>query len=190
MNKTHDKTPELLGVTKRVRAIATIVYQGTEYRGRQRERVEYGKAGAYDIVETPGEEFECDQAFAKEAVMSGKAVLVSGGQVDVIILQGDAEFPLYQSWIRNPADPEPVFERCVLLKPTWFGTDCLLEKGSKCRLDISTTPRTSICYEDDQQNDSHTIRISKLSPKKVRISQAETAGKVNAIFAKMFPATT
>jgi hypothetical protein len=37
--------------------------------------------------------------------------------------------------------------------------------------------------------DQHAYRVLKLSPKKVRISQAETAGKVNAIFEKLFPAT-
>jgi hypothetical protein len=190
MNKTHDKTSELPGTTKVVRAISSdLVYQGGAIRGRQRTRID-GPNNSYEIFVTEGEIVEgVDQGTSKDWVTSGRAELLSGGRVTVTDDPKDG-FPTYQSWVRDPSAPEPVFEKCELLKPMWFGDGCLLEKGSKVRLDISTTSRTSICYEDDQQNDSHTIRIPKLSPKKVRISQAETAGKVNAIFAKMFPATT
>jgi hypothetical protein len=177
---------ELLGSVKRIRAILDLVYLGRSVRGRRRVKLD-GKLGAYEILITEGEEFECDQTFAKEAVMSGKAVIVSGGQVEVIP-QEDG-FPIYQSWVRDPAAAAvPVFEKCELLKSHFFGDGCLLEKGSKVRLDIASTPRTSICYEDEQQTESHAIRVLKISPKKLRMSQSEQQGKINAIFSQLFPA--
>lgn len=172
---------------KKIRAISSdLVYQGRAIRGRQRTRVD-GSHGSYEVFVTEGEEFECGQVFAKEAIERGAAILISGGSVDVTPMADG--FPIYESWIRNPADPAPVFEPCELLRPLSFGDECILPAGSKIRLDISTTPRTGIQYEDDEQNDSHSIRVFKISPRKVRISQAETAGKVNAIFEKLFPAT-
>jgi hypothetical protein len=185
MSKTHDKTPELPGATKVVRAIKDLVYLGRSVRGRRYERID-GKLGAYEINRVEGEEFECDQEFAKRVCMNGSAVLVSGGAVEVTP-QADS-FPIYQSWIRDPAARAPIFECVELLKPMWFGDGCLLEKGSKVRLDISSTPRASLCYEDDQLQPEHTLRLFKLSPKKLRVSAAEQAAKVNAMYNKLFPA--
>jgi hypothetical protein len=179
------ETQPLLGAVKKIRAIKDLVYQGKAIRGRRFTRVD-GKLGAYDITETPGEEFECDQNFAREAVMSGNATLLSGGQVEVVP-QADG-FPIYQCWVRDPAAAASNFEKCELLKPHFFGDGCHLPVGSKVRLDISLAARSSICYEGEQLNDSHSIRIFRISPQKVRVSQAETAGKVNALFAKFFPA--
>jgi hypothetical protein len=188
MSKPHDKTHEILGTTKVVRAIKDVVYQAKEYRGRKRERVD-GKDGSYDFVETHvGDQFACDASFAKQAENAGQVVLLSGGRVTVT--EPESEFPIYARWNRNLSDPPPVYERCELLKPLWLGDGCLLPEGFRCRLDVQLAERTRLCYEDEQQTDAHAIRVLKLSPKKIRISQAEQAGKVNALFDKFFPAQT
>jgi hypothetical protein len=184
MSKPSEK---ILGATKHVRAVKDVVYQAKEYRGRKRERVD-DKDGAYHFEEThPGDDFTCDAAWAKQAENAGEIVLLSGGRVTVTE-QKDG-FPIYQSWLRNPSDPAPVFERCELLKPMFFGEGCHLPTGTKCRLDVSLADRSRLCYEDTKfQPELHAYRVLRLSPKKLRISQEEQVGKVNAIFEKLFPA--
>lgn len=180
------ETQPLLGSVKRIRAIKDLVYQGKAIRGRRFTKVD-GRLGSYEIIHTAGEELECDQAFAKEAVMAGKAELVSGGNVEVIP-QADG-FPIYKSWLRNLSDPAPVFERCEILKPQSFGDGCHLSIGFKCRLDTATFwDRSRFCYEDETLTDQHAIRVLKLSPKKLRMSQAEQQAKTDALFSKFFPA--
>jgi hypothetical protein len=181
------ETQPLLGAVKKLRAISSgIVYQGRAIRGRQQTRVD-GTHGSYEIFVTEGEEFECDQDFAKQAVMSGKAVLVSGGNVEVIP-QADG-LNIYKSWLRNLTDPAPVFECCEVLRQMSFGDGCLLPPGFRCRLDIALADRTRLRYEDEQIDDLTSIRVLKPSPKKQRMSAAEQAGKINAIFEKLYPAT-
>jgi hypothetical protein len=177
----------LLGAVKKIRAIRDLVYLGRSVRGRRKVRVDH-KLGAYDETMTPGEEFECEQAFAKEAVMAGKAELVSGGQVEVV--HQEDGFPIYLSWVRDPAAPPPVFERVELFRPLFFPPDCVLPKGFKCRLDLSPYKQSMLCYEDTEMNpELHGFRVLKLSPKKLKMTASEQAGKVNAIFDKLFPAT-
>lgn len=183
---SETQAPPLPGAVKKIRAITDMVYLGRLIRGRRFERTDQGKLGAYDVKRIEGEEFECDQSFAKGVVMSGKAEPVSGGLVDVVE-QPDG-YPIYQRWVRNPSDPVPVYERCELLKPLWFGDGCLLPVGTKCRLDVSQCDRSKLCYEDTElQPGWHAYRVLKPSPKKVRMSQAEQQGKINALYSKFFP---
>ena len=175
----------LLGSVKRIRAIKDLVYQGKAIRGRRRTRID-GTLGAYDINIIEGEEFECDQDFAKEVCMSGKATLLSGGQVEVIP-QADG-CPVYQSWVRDPAAPAPLYERVELLKPFFFGDGCHLPIGSRIRLDLVAYRPTMLCYEDTERTDDHGVRVLKPSPKKMRVSQADQASKISAMWEKLFPA--
>jgi hypothetical protein len=175
----------LLGAVKKIRAIQDLVYLGRSVRGRRSERID-GEKGAYEIQRTEGEEFECDQAFAKEAVMAGKAVVVSGGQVEVVP-QEDG-FPIYLSWVRDPSAPAPVFERVELLRPLYFPPDFVLPKGARIRLDLSAYKQSMLCYEDTEAGE-HVFRVLKLSPRKLRMSASEQSAKLDAVFNKLFPAT-
>src|SRR5580693_7463565 len=116
MSKPHEA---ILGTTKVARATKTIVYKGVEYRGRHYARI-YGQHGSYELVETyPGDEFTCDAVFAKQAENAKEIVLLSGGRVTV--MEQKDGFPIYESWVRDPAAPTPVYERCELLRPLFFG---------------------------------------------------------------------
>jgi hypothetical protein len=178
------ETQPLPGAVKTIRAIKDLVYLGRSIRGRRRQRIE-GKLGAYEETITPGETVEVDHA--KEAVMSGRAEVVSGGQVEVIPQAND--FPIYLSWVRDPSALAPVFERVEVLRPLYFPPDCILPKGFKCQLDLVAYKPSQLCYEDTEFNpELHTFRVLKLSPKKLKMTASEQAGKVNAIFDKLFPA--
>lgn len=179
------KTLELLGAVKTVRAIRDVVYNGAEYRGRKRERVD-GQNGSYEIIEThPGDVFECDAGFAKRAENAGEIVLLSGGRVDVVP-QADG-FPIYRSWIRNISDPDPAFEKCELLRPMSFGDGCLLEPGTKLRLDTTTFwERSRFCYADEPLTDQHAVRVLRASPVRVKSDAAELSSRVGVMWKKLY----
>jgi hypothetical protein len=107
----------------------------------------------------------------------------------VTVTEPKSEFPIYKRWNSNPSDPVPVFERCELLHPLWFGEGCFLPAGTKCRLDVALVDRIKIRYEDDAQNPDQTIRIFKISPKKLKITAAEVANRVGVMWAKLYPDT-
>jgi hypothetical protein len=180
------ETQPLLGSVKRIRAILDLNYKGKEIRGSRRVKVD-GKLGTYEIHSTAGQTAEVDQAFAKEVVMSGKAVIVSGGQVEVVP-QEDG-FHIYKSWLKNLSDPAPVYECCELLKPLFLGDGCHLPAGSKIRIDVRSWDRRKYFYSDETQQADHTFRVMAPSPKRVKLNAVEQAGKVNAIFDKLFPVT-
>jgi hypothetical protein len=181
------ETQPLPGAVKRVRAIKDLVYQGKAIRGRRLVRTD-GKLGSYDITETPGEELECNQAFAKEVIMNGKAVLVSGGAVEVIP-QADG-FPIYKSWIKNLSDPDPIFEKCELLKPLFLGDGCHLPEGAKIRIDVRPWDRREYFYSDETQQDQHRFRVLAPSPKRTRLNAIEQSTMVAQLMAKVFPTAT
>jgi hypothetical protein len=189
MRKPHDKTPELLGAVKVVRAIKDVVYKGTAYRGRKKERFD-GKNGSYDIVEThPGDEFTCDAVWAKQAENAGEVVLLSGGRVT--ITESMSEFPIYERWQHNASDPVPVYERCELLKPMWFGDGCLLPAGTKCRLDVGQCDRSKLCYEDTElEPELHAFRILRPSPPRAKSDAAELAKRAGVLWQKAYPDST
>jgi hypothetical protein len=115
---SETQTQPLLGAVKKIRANVDLVYLGRSVRGKRKIRID-GSHGSYEIIHTPGEEFECDQAFAKEAIMSGKAELVSGGNVDVTPRRMD--FPFTKIGSATRAIPSPFSNaakccsRCLLV---------------------------------------------------------------------------
>jgi hypothetical protein len=181
------ETQPLLGTIKTVRAIRDVVYKGTAYRGRKRERVDEKNRGYYFIETHPGDQFTCDALFAKQAENNGEIVLLSGGRVTVTE-QKDG-FHTYQSWIKNASDPDPVYERCELLSPLFLGDGCHLPTGTKIRIDVRVYDRSQYFFSDETQNYQHRIRVLAASPKRTRLNAVEQAGKVNALFDKFFPAT-
>ena len=183
MSKPHET---ILGAVKKVRAIRDLVYQGKEYRGRHRERVDE-KNGSYYFAEThAGDEFECDAVFAKQAEDAGEIVLLSGGRVTVIEQKDGLH--IYKNWLHNLSDPEPVFERCELLRVLSFGDGCLLPVGFKCRLDTATFfDRSRFCYQDETQSEFHTVRVLKASPKRIKLDATELSNRVGVMWKKLYP---
>jgi hypothetical protein len=179
------ETLTIPGSIKTIRAKVNLQYRGRTISGRQRTRVD-GEKGAYEIHTTPGETAEVDQAFAKEAVMSGKAELLEGGMCEVVAEQDG--FNRYTDW-RAKDGEGAVYERVEYLKNGAMAGGPYWGPGFKARVDISQCDRSSFCYEDETPNQWHAFRVLKVSPKKVRMSQAEQQGKINAIYSKLFPAT-
>jgi hypothetical protein len=182
------KTLELLGSVKVIRAISDLTYKGKLIRGRRNDRTD-GKGGAYEIVSTPGEELEVEQSFGKLTVLSGKAELVSGGYCEVVFEQDG--YHRYTDWRRKDSDPAPIYERVEFLKQGGMAGGPFWPAGFKCRLDANTfLDRSTICYEDEQQTDYHTIRVLKPSPKQVQLNAIEQAGMVKTMWSKLFPEKT
>jgi hypothetical protein len=180
------ETLTIPGSVKKIRAKVDLQYRGRTISGIRRTRVD-GEKGAYEIFTTEGEEFECDQAFAKEAVMSGQAELLEGGMCEVLAEKDG--FHRYTDW-RVKDGANAVYERVEYLKNGGMAGGPYWQPGFKCRVDVSQCDRASFCYEDETPNQWHVFRVLKVSPKKVRMSQSEQQGKINAIYTKLFPATT
>jgi hypothetical protein len=91
------ETQPLLGAVKKIRAIKDLVYLGRSIRGRRCTKID-GQKGAYDIVTTEGEEFECDQAFAKEAGFVMRVVPGNDITVRWLDTQGKWSDETFEPW--------------------------------------------------------------------------------------------
>ena|ERR1700738_1306783 len=186
---SKSKSHEILGAVKTIRAVKDLVYQGKEYRGRRRERID-GQEGSYDIVTTPGEEFQCDQDFARAALDKGEAEYVAGGLCDVIA-ESDG-MNRYTPWNKSfwlPQNETDAYDCVEVLRDVGF---CGLSFPAKfkCRLDRRQFDRTTYVYQNEPEQYGTLFRVLKPSPQKIKATAAEQSTMVAQLMAKVFPAQT